>query len=277
MTRRSALLQLGFLFVLPGCLAPELIPISYISGSGGLTLSPSSDYRVQTAAIASELVTELRLPNFQGVLYVYSSLDEFKVGFVKEGDAGGSTDLNNEAEAVTACKSKKILAYWSSRVPFAMRVKLLAHEMTHLAHFALGNWSCSRREHAWLMEGFANWMAFRTIERLSVTTFNAEREDFLNGIRAFRSKQEFPSLKLLSTYEDWLKMRQAYGYSGTYQPSFFAVDYLFQRNGLDSIVKYFTLFQHSADADSNFKSAFGLELADFERDFSNYLATLSGY
>jgi hypothetical protein len=272
----SRYIQLSFIFFLSGCFAPQVIPISYISGSGSPTLARSSNYSMQAAAIASALVTELNLTNFESVLYVYFSLDDFKIALVKEEDLAGSADLKGDVIAtVAACSNKKILAYWSSSVPWAMRVKSLAHEITHLAHFALGNWSCSRQEHAWLMEGFANWMAFRIVERLSVTTFNAEREDFLNGVRAFRSKQEFPSLKLLSPYRDWLKMLQVIGYPATYQQSFFAVDYLIERNGLNSVVKYFTLFEHSADADKNFKAAFGVEFSDFESDFSSYLMKIS--
>lgn len=274
---KSACIQLSFIFILSGCSAPQVIPISYISGSGNLTIAQSSSYSTQTAAIASALVTELNLPNFESVLYVYFSLDDFKVGLVKEQELVGSADLKGDVIATVAgCSNKKILAYWSSSVPWGMRVKSLAHEMAHLAHFALGNWSCSRQEHAWLMEGFANWMAFRIVEGLSVTTFHAEREDFLNGVRAFRSKQEFPSLKLLSRYQDWLNTLQMIGYPATYQQSFFAVDYLIERNGLDSIIKYFTLFEQSADANKNFKEAFGREFSDFETDFRGYFTNLSG-
>ena len=70
-------------------------------------------------------------------------------------------------------------------------------------------------------------------------------------------------------------MLDTYEYSGTYQQSFFAVDYLIGRSGFESIVKYFTLFEHSADADKNFKAAFGMEFSEFEIDFSTYLTKLS--
>jgi hypothetical protein len=278
LVNKTAYLPLSFFILLSGCFAPQVIPISYISGNSSPTVSQSSDYRTQAAAIASVLVSELKLPRFESVLYVYFSLNDFKIGLVKEAeDLTGSAPQNGDPIlTVAGCSNKKILAYWPSRVPWAMRVKSLAHEMTHLAHFALGNWRCSRREHAWLMEGFANWMAFRTLERLSVNTFKAEHDEFLNGVRTFSNKQAFPSLKLLSPYRDWLNMLDTYEYSGTYQQSFFAVDYLIERNGLNSVVKYFTLFEHSADADKNFKAAFGIEFTDFETDFRGYFTKLSG-
>jgi hypothetical protein len=71
-------------------------------------------------------------------------------------------------------------------------------------------------------------------------------------------------------------MLETVGYSATYQQSFFAVEYLIERTGFDSVVKYFTLFEHSSDADKNFKAAFGVEFADFETDFHKYFINLSG-
>jgi len=278
MTKRSLYIRLGFVIVLAGCYSPQIIPITYAPGTPIPTVSQQSDYSIQAAAIASALVSELQLPSFKSQLYVYSSLNDFKMALAKEiEDLTENATVNSDVVATLAvCSHKKILAYWSSRVPWAMRVKSLAHEMTHLAHFALGNWTCSRYEHAWLMEGFANWMTFKILERLSVNTFKAERDEFLNGFRIFRSKQAFPSLKLLSPYRDWLNMLDTYEYSGTYQQSFFAVDYLIERSGFESIVKYFTLFEHSTDADKNFKAAFGIEFTDFETDFRGYFTKLSG-
>jgi hypothetical protein len=273
--RQSTYIQLSFILVLSGCFAPRVIPISYTSGSSSPSIEQSSDYSIQAAAIASALVSELKLPSFETVLYVYPTLNDFNRAFAKEVDDLAETPLHSDVVATLAvCSHKKILAYWSSQVPWTVRIKSLAHEMTHLSHFALGKWSCGRPGHAWLMEGFANWMAFRILESLSVDTFKAGRDDFLGGVRTFRSKQEFPSLKLLSPYRDWLNMLQTYGYSGTYQQSFFAVDYLIERNGLESVVKYFTLFEQTADADENFKAAFGVEFSDFESDFISYLAKL---
>lgn len=276
MSRQSTYIQLSFVFVLSGCFAPQVIPIRYRSGSGTPSIERWSDYSVQAAAIASALARELELPSFEGVLYVYPSHNDFKKGFEKELKELSETALSSDVVAALAiCSEKKILAYWSSSVPWIAQVKSLTHEMTHLSHFALGKWTCSRPGHAWLMEGFANWMAFRILEGLSVDTFKASHEDFLHGVREFRIRQEFPSLKQLSPYRDWPDMVQTLGYSGTYQQSFFAVDYLIERKGLDSIVKYFTFFEQSADADKNFKAAFGFEFPDFEIDFSNYLTKIS--
>lgn len=59
------------------------------------------------------------------------------------------------------------------------------------------------------------------------------------------ANKKFPSLKLLSSYGEWLKMLQMIGYPATYQQSFFAVDYL-------------------------------IEFTDFETDFRGYFTKLSG-
>jgi len=278
MWQRFSYFCIGVAILLSGCLSRQVVPIAYVTGSPTpARAARSSDYGDTAKAIAFALGEELKLSSFETVLYVYPSLNDFKSGFVEE--LQGKPEqaaASSGSVALANCKHKKILVngYWFRRVAWRSQVKTLAHEMTHVTQFAMGQWKC-REAHAWITEGFANWMAGRVLERLSVDTFASWREEFLREMNEHRTFRALPSLRQLSNYADWEYMARSLGYGATYGQAFFAVDYLIQRCNLDAVVKYLSSFENSADREANFKAAFGFEFSAFEAEFAAHVQKLT--
>jgi len=277
MTRRSSYWFFCVAVIIAGCAGQQVLPISYTTGAPAPHLRRSSDYGDTATAIAFAMVEELKLPKFETVLYIYPSLSDYKAGFVNE--LQGSPEqasASSDSVAISNCQYKKILVngHWFSRVPWTAKVKTLAHEMTHVTQFALGKWSC-REAHAWITEGYANWLAYRILDKLSVDNFASARGEYLKAVAEFKSFRTLPSLAAISHYPDWDYTTRSMGYEATYSQAFLAVEYLIERNGLEGIVKYLSLFEDSEDAEANFKTAFGAEFSTFEADFNAYFLKLS--
>lgn len=259
--------------LLAGCLTGlEVIPIEY-TGSAPPAIDRQGGYASDVRAIAHVLAADLKLPPTAAVVIVYPSLGEYESGFVTElGAPPDRVSVKTQALAVANCPHKKVLANGDrlSALPWHVRVRTLAHEMTHLAQFALAGWSC-RPPHAWLTEGFAHRAAYQVLEKLWLDTFAAGRAASMASVR-LKSGGGLPALSRLVSPPDWdATVRNPDVAEAIYGRSFLAADYLIERKGAAAAVEYFRLFGRENSRDKNFRAAFGQDPARFEADFDAYL------
>src|SRR5258706_8313861 len=258
--------------LLAGCLTTlQVIPIDYTPGSARPAISRYAGYESDVKAIGYVMIEELKLPRVEGTLLVYPSRQEYQSGFVTElGAPPDRVAAKTGALAVANCPYKKILANGErlSNLPWHVRVRTLAHEMTHMAQFALGGWSC-RLPHAWLTEGFAHWAAYRVLEKLGLDSFASGREAAVESVAGPKSGRALPPLSRLSSQPDWDgAVRDPGAAESVYGQSFLAADYLIGQKGMAAVVEYFRMFERSNNRDPNFKAAFGADAARFEADFN---------
>lgn len=260
--------------LLAGCLTRQVIPISYRPETRASAGRPG-DYRNAAKAIASVMVEDLKLPPIEAVVIVYPSSAEYEAGFVTEvGLTPDEASARIRAAAVASCQAKKVLANGESlaRLVWSRRVKILSHEMTHLTMFALGNWSCDVRD-PWIAEGFADWAALNVIERLGLDSVAEGKRNFIESLRQLKSKRKLPTLGEISQPAAWDAWAVSSAGGAAYAHAFLAVDFLIERKGLPATVEYFRLFGRS-DRSNNFQTAFGQNVATFDRQFGAYLKKL---
>jgi hypothetical protein len=271
---RALMTLAGAAFLLAGCLAGrQVITVSYTPEDPKPEPIRSYDYERAARVIAYTVAEQLNLPRFETVLYFYPSLKDYEAGFITELEAKSElASARSHALAIANCKYKKVLVngHWFSRVAWPNRVKTLAHEMTHMAEFQLGNWRCIA-PHAWLTEGFAHWSAYKVVEKLGLDTFAAARNELIQNIADFKSGRTLPQLSRLASPADWDYNARSLGLESTYAQAFLAVDYLIERKGLSAVLNYFALFERSRDRADNFKTAFGEDVSVFDADFGAHL------
>ncbi|HEY2989930.1 MAG TPA: hypothetical protein VGL11_19585 [Candidatus Binatia bacterium] len=262
--------------LLAGCtITQQVIPVSYEPA----TVRPSADrhdYQNAAKAIAYVMVEELKLPRVEAVLIIYPTRAEYESGFVAEvGSTPSQAAGRTHFLAMANCKYKKVLVNGQSlsRLPWSSRVKTLAHELTHIAQYSLGNSRCSS-PHSWLSEGFANWAAFKVVESLGLDTFAKERETFVESVYKLKSNRTLPALSQMAVSSDWEYLAKSLGADATYAQSFLAVDFLIEKKSLPAVIEYFSLFARSNNRNVNFMTAFGEDVSVFEQEFGAHLQKL---
>ena len=71
----------------------------------------------------------------------------------------------------------------------------------------------------------------------------------------------------MATLEGFADSRSRFGGAATYGTCLLAADFLIKQRGVEPVLSYFTLFSQNDDRLGNFKTAFGRDLALFEKDF----------
>lgn len=249
----------------------QQIPIVYAPE----TPRPSAgahDYGTAVQAIASVMVEDLQLPRLESVFYLYPSGADYATGLKSElrdrPDPGG----REQALAIASCGRRKVLANAErlARVSWPDRVRTIAHEMIHLAEFALADWRCAA-PHYWLMEGFAQWGAYRVTDRLGLDTFAAGAALSSRDAGSFYSASTLPPLDGLTTEAEWEAAERSVGREAVYGESFLAVDFLIERKGLPAVLDYFARFRDSAARGDHFSAAFGEDVDAFQAEFDAHL------
>jgi hypothetical protein len=161
------------------------------------------------------------------------------------------------------------------RYPWSERIRVLAHELTHTVQKALVNGRFINAD-LWLIEGSANWAAYKVLEVLDIETFGKSREHSVDVVAKARQFQTFPSLTQLAIATDWETWVRTLGLEATYGQAFMAVDFLVEQKGLPALVEYFRLFARPNNRERNFMTAFGEPLSAFEEKFGNHLHLLVG-
>jgi hypothetical protein len=136
--------------------------------------------------------------------------------------------------------------------------------LTHIAQYELAQGKLAGD--LWLIEGFADWAAYRVLEALGLDTFNRRKHQKIAQVRRASEPPQL-SLAQMVTAQDWDALSARYGSAIPYAQAFLATDLLIEQHGVASVVEYFRCMSHSSTRLENFQAAFGDELLAFEHKF----------
>jgi hypothetical protein len=217
---------------------------------------------------------DLGFPPITGSLRLYNDRIGLEAGLVGEGyDASYARQICGRLDGITrpgiilANDSKLRWDRWPARIAF------LAHEVTHVAEYALANGRRGSSDQ-WLREGLAEWVSWRVVESLRVGTLADRRRSALVHLREAGANHELPSFSHLVAQSAWLREGNRRTADPMYDQAFLAADQLIARHGLPAVLDYFRLFASSDDNLENFHTAFKEERARFEADFQRNLDRL---
>jgi len=205
-------------------------------------------------------------------VYVYDTRAAFRRGLIDE--AYVATDRVEEIASFAAGLARPGRVLLHSKAARGRREwrRLIAHELTHVAQFALAGGD--GRADQWLAEGVAERVAFEVLERLGLDTLAERRARALTGARqhpGFAAGRL--DLAALGSPREFTLRHQRDGSLETYQLSFLMADYLVERHGLDGVLGYFRRCQR-LDRDRAFTAAFGRTITEFEGEVLRYLRSL---
>ena len=292
----------GWGIFLPGCAsAPRVVQIPTIVEPVRPIISRTSGYRETLAAIVSVMVQNLKLPAADGTVTFYPNsmvlesalIAEYEKDFEqlerqlssKEKERFQATKTESIAlaarqratTAVAVGMYKRVLVNDLTfvRYPWSERIRVLAHELTHTVEKNLADGRLISAD-LWLVEGFAEWVAYKVLDALDVESFAKGREQAIEVTAKARQYQTFPSLTQLVTGTEWLTWARTLGREATYGQALLAVDFLIEQKSLSAVVEYFRLFGKLNNRERNFVTAFGEPVSAFEEEFSQHLQVLLG-
>ena len=294
--------RLAWGLFLSGCVStPRAVQIPAILEPVRPPISRTSDYPETLAAIVSVMVRELKLPTPDGTVTFYPNsmvlesalVAEYEKDFEqfekhlgpKEKESFRATKAENIAlaarqratTAVAVGMHKRVLVneLVFVRYPWSERIRVLAHELTHTVEKAVVDGRLISAD-LWLVEGLAEWVAYKVLDALDIETFAKGRERNVDVVAKARQYQTFPSLTQLVTGTEWLTWARTLGREATYGQALLAVDFLIEQKSLSAVVEYFRLFGKVNNRERNFVTAFGEPVAKFEGEFSQHLQFLLG-
>jgi hypothetical protein len=276
--KAARFLGISVALISSGCNSPDrVLDIPAAVNTAPKSIEAIKDYQEALSAIVSVMVRELKLPAPQGRLYFYRDAGAYQAALAAELKARGwpegeskeirqlrhklefelfkfTLNVVTETGALTI-DQKVFIAEWSMmRFPWTNRVKILAHELTHVIQSSL---SVGRSEltHRWLGEGFAEWVSFKVVDALGA-------KDFFNDQMREACRHKIANFREIENVESWgrLDRQTRYGQSAC------AVHYMVVRDGLPAIIEYFRLFKDRFDAAHNFLTAFGKSTDTFEQE-----------
>jgi hypothetical protein len=210
----------------------------------------------------------LRLPPSTRV-YIYGSRHAFRRGIVE--DAGLSPHGADELAgfAVGLARPGRVLLNGRLADAGAEWLRLVAHELTHVAQFELAGGE--GRADQWLAEGVAEHVAFQVLERMGVGSLERQRKVALRRARGQAAvAQSRLDLATLGSPRQFTLRHQREGSTATYHLTFLLADDLVQHHGFDKVLQYFGRLRGRSSA-AAFAATFGQTLGDFEREVLPYL------
>lgn len=236
------------------------------------TLTTHGDALRQTAGIISQI--GLPIPD-QYTVFVYRSREQFQQGLVRDAQISPGRAAELAGFAIGVGKRRLLLFNDEDGVGRGREwVRLVAHELTHLAQFELAEGE--GRGEQWLVEGMAEWTAFTVLERLGLDMVSRRQRIARSGVhdRGVLVSREL-DLDTLGTPGGFTRRHVRDGSLPIYQLAFLMADYLIEREGMEHVVSYFRSFQSSRQRHDNFEQAFGQSLEAFEREVSSHLGSVS--
>lgn len=223
--------------------------------------------------VAAVIVRDLALPLPDTVMvYVYSSRQVFERGLIDDGQVSRIRAAELSDFAVGVGKRRQLLLHHESNVGRGEWVRLVAHELSHVAQIELAEGE--GRAEQWLAEGMAEWVAFHVLERVGLDTVARRR------VVAIETVRDHPAvvarrldLETLGTPRGFTIRHLREGSHPTYQLAYLLTDYLIARDGFDRVVEYFQSFAKHVDRRANFAAAFGQSLGEFEQEALAHLTT----
>ncbi|HYF16251.1 MAG TPA: hypothetical protein VEA40_00180 [Ramlibacter sp.] len=234
-----------------------------------------TDYPAAVQAIVNVLAGPLRLPVPAYTMEVHSQPASFQQALMRHLRLQPETAATAMRFAKAAVGNRRVLVNDALmlRDDWHARLLTLAHEMTHTSQLELaGHRSLVRNQ--WLVEGFAEWVAYRVAEELGARPMAVERADVLKRLRVVRDAGRLAPLEQLDTLGQWVQARQQRGFDALYPYAYLAVDLLVERHSFDALLDYFRRHRDSADAPAHFEAAFGRPLAQFQQELDQHLEQL---
>jgi hypothetical protein len=254
-----------------------VVPVHVQPAAFALPTTPAmldvSSHEDTVRMVATVIVRDLGLPLPEGVMvYVYSSRQVFEQGLIDDGRVSRVRAAELSDFAVGVGKRRQLLLHQESNVGRGEWVRLVAHELSHVAQIELAEGE--GRAEQWLAEGMAEWVAFRVLERLRLDTVVRRRVVALETVRDHPAVvARRLDLETLGTPRGFTVRHLREGSHPTYQLAYLLTDYLITREGLDRVVEYFRSFAKRVDRRGNFAAAFGQSLTEFEQEALAHLTT----
>jgi hypothetical protein len=208
-------------------------------------------------------------------VYVYSGREVFEQGLIRDADIAPARAAELSDFAVGVGKRRQLLLHDEPGMSQGGEwLRLIAHELTHVSQIELAQGE--GRAEQWLAEGMAEWVAFTVLERLRLDTLSRRRAVAVAGVRSQAALQAGRlDLETLGTPRGFTMRHLREGSLPTYQLSFLMTEYLIQRDGFSSLVRYFAAAAaRSRERRLAFRHAFGQSLEQFEREVLEYLQLL---
>jgi hypothetical protein len=227
------------------------------------------DYRSAVAAISAVLERDLGFAPFPVTFHFYPSRPAFEAALIEIGyDPAFAKTTAGTMTAVGGHRGVLLNDSAVTRMDWAQRTLLLAHELTHSLQYELGGGRRGTSDQ-WLREGFAEWVSIRVLDRLDAISLPAFRRQRQQELRR-AGRIELPSINAMVTFRQWVEIGTERG-PAAYALAFLAVELLIEQHGVESIADYFSRFASSQDRLENFRAAFGQDLDTFEVTLTEHL------
>ena len=279
--------------------APQVLPIPAPSENAVRPLDwLNENYPEVLSAISTAMVRELKFPPVQGVVTFYSNYQTFESGLAAEFDASARRAEERAGRRQPEAVRQQNIAFLARqrsvtaaavaingnvlvheiafrRYPWSERVRVLAHEITHVLQRNLAAQRPASWEN-WLIEGFADWVGYKVLDSLNIENFAKSRQGVVDSVVAGSARQTLPSLIQLHTQADILTWTRTQGRHAAYGQGMVAIDLLIEEKGMAAVLDYFRKFAELNNRQRNFSEAFGETLENFNDKFSQYLAAIQG-
>jgi hypothetical protein len=263
---------------LAGCTTvPREARLTVAPGSARPVAAQIDDYQAAVDAIVAVMTQDLQMPvpRTSVTLYFYPDREAFARGLT---DRFKTNPTLAQAVAKSALgrirqtkEGKQFLVNDEilAGLRWPERIHVLAHELTHVVQYELAEGKLSGD--LWLVEGFADWVAYRVLEVLGLDTMS-RRKDL--KIAQVRQEREHTPLSQMITAQEWQALNARYGSAIPYAQAFLATDLLIEQWGFSAIMDYFRRVPRATDLAENFQAAFGVDLSAFQQEFTMYLEGL---
>ena len=236
---------------------------------------PITRYEEAASAIVCVSAKELNLPIHATYLLLHQNRQAFESSLVNGRRFDAAYARETASWAVALSTADLILANEAALrlLPWAERVRVLAHELVHTVQYDLAQGRRSSSDQ-WLREGLAEWVAYRVVNSLQLGNFSQRIPLASSRVRKAYVHGPLPLLSQMVTFREFAELRSSPGAPPVYDQTFLATNFLIQRSGLEAVLQYFRLFAQSDDRLGNFRTAFGRDLSTFEEEFGLYLREL---
>ena len=250
---------------------PRIIPFPTEATGNSHRPGLITSYRQALDAVLSVMDVRLGIPPFAGTLDLYPDRDGMAAALEREGfqaaDARLIADhLDGIAQPGRVLANDAVLRWehWPARIAF------LAHELTHVAEYALAAARPSSADQ-WLREGFAEWVSWRVVDELGLSSYGMRRHVALVHLREVCDRHALPPFSQLAAQRGWVKGPELRAADPGYDQAFLAAELLVQLHGVEAALAYVRLHAASGDSPANFRAAFGEDAIHFEAAFQAQL------
>ncbi|MFQ5827659.1 MAG: hypothetical protein ACE5JD_00690 [Candidatus Methylomirabilia bacterium] len=271
LARRSLAAALAFSLLAAGCARTTLVlpvRIEPETLSAPAAIDSLADYESVVRSIAAVMVAELGVPlPRQFTVFVCQTRAAYERTLIREGRTPAARAAEIAQYSVGLGQHQRLFIDDEGLrgAPRTARLRIVAHELTHLAQYELSDGRRGSSEQ-WLREGMADWVAVRVLERLGEDMFFHQRDRALRTVARALPRLEDKALDLVDLGRPlgWEARHLRSGSQLTYQLAFLLTADLIRQRGFESLIAYFRAFAHFDDRFGHFRRAFGLPVSEFE-------------